>query len=67
MQKSDGVRQYDCYTVRIYFPKGTASCATCPLLETYSRLQCRRSGEYLLDKNGMGWECPLQKVEDSNV
>lgn len=52
-------------TVDINFPEGHVCCALCPLLETYSRLQCRRTGEYLLDTKGTGLACPL-KVEDED-
>ena len=41
-------------TVDINFPEGHVCCALCPMLETYSRLQCRRTGEYLLDSKGAG-------------
>ena len=44
-----GVSEYTVATVTVYFPKGHEKCALCPLLETYSRNQCRASGEYLID------------------
>lgn len=34
-------------------------CARCPLLETYARKQCRRTGEYILDDRTTGYWCPL--------
>ena len=34
-------------------------CARCPLLETYARKQCRRTGEYILDDRAVGYWCPL--------
>lgn len=52
-------------TVDINFPEGHVSCSVCPLLETYSRLQCRRTGEYLLDSKGTGFYCPLE-LEDED-
>lgn len=53
-------------TVDLYFPEGDVCCALCALLETYSRLQCRRTGEYLLDKNGVGFYCPLKLEEEEH-
>ena len=47
----------------IYFPKGEMSCRFCPLLETYSRNQCRRTGEYIVDTHGIGMYCPLEIEE----
>ena len=55
-----GVREYTVATVTVYFPKGHEKCALCPLLETYSRNQCRASGEYLIDTKGRGMLCPLR-------
>ena len=52
-------------TVDINFPENNVCCGLCPLLETYSRLQYRRTGEYLLDTKGRGMYCPL-KLEDEN-
>lgn len=46
-------------TVGINFPADHVCCGLCPLLETYSRLQCRRTGEYLWDKALVGMYCPL--------
>ena len=50
--KSDGVRRYHHTTVDIFFPEGEMKCRYCPLLETYSRNMCRRTGEYIVDTNG---------------
>lgn len=62
------VLKYSPMTVDIYFPEGHICCDLCPLLETYSRKQCRRTGEYLLDTRGVGFYCPLMiKEEDENV
>lgn len=61
MRKTSGVSRYTEATVKIYFPEGYTCCDLCPLLETYARKQCRRTGEYLIDtKNVVGWECPLK-------
>lgn len=52
---------YKTATVQIHFPEGNVCCDLCPLMETYSRKQCRRTGEYLLDtRTTVGWECPLK-------
>ena len=53
---------YDAATVTIYFPAGHVCCDLCPLMETYARKQCRRTGEYLLDTKTIGLDCPL-KIE----
>ena len=60
----NGVARYIRATVDIYFPEGEMSCKLCPLLETYSRNQCRRTGEYLLDTCGTGAYCPLKILEE---
>lgn len=46
-------------TVEITFSGETVCCARCALLETYSRKQCRRTGEYILDDRTVGGWCPL--------
>lgn len=64
---SDEVLEYAKCTVDIYFqiPKaGEAICCDrCPLLETYARKQCRRTGEYILDSRTRGMWCPLEVTE----
>ena len=60
MAKCEGVTHYTKATVDIYFPDGHVCCALCPMLETYARNQCRRSGEYLLDTRITGFYCPLK-------
>ena len=57
----NGVTEYESFTVEIYFPAGYANCAHCPLLETYSRNMCRRTGEYVADTRGRGIWCPLEE------
>lgn len=60
MVTTNGVAYYQTATVKIHFPEGHVCCDLCPMLETYARKQCRRSGEYLLDTRAtVGWECPL--------
>lgn len=62
-----GVKYYTKATVPIYFPENRVCCAFCPLLETYARKQCRRTGEYIADDRTIGYECPLQfEMEDDN-
>lgn len=59
-----GCLKYTETTVQIYFPEGHVCCDLCPLLETYARKQCRRTGEYLADTRGRGYWCPLTTKED---
>lgn len=57
---SEGVADYTEAAVSIFFEKEHVSCAYCPLLETYSRNQCRRTGEYITDiRYTVGHFCPL--------
>lgn len=57
--KSNGVLSYTTMRVNIHFPDGNVCCDLCPLLETYARKQCRRTGEYIVDSRCPGYECPL--------
>ena len=62
MSTKNGVPRYTAAQVTIFFPEDHVCCDLCPLLETYARKQCRRTGEYLLDTRSMvGNECPLIK------
>ena len=63
---TDGCLDYTVATVTIYFERGQVSCKFCPLLETYSRNQCRKTGEYIADTRGRGRWCPLVFGEDDN-
>lgn len=65
--KSEGVVKYVKTTLDVYFPDGHFCCALCPCLETYSRLQCRRTGEYLLDSKGRGFYCPLMLDDEDDA
>ena len=56
---------YGTATVEIYFPNGDVCCQYCPLLETYARKQCRRTGEYIADDRGRGYWCPLKIIEEN--
>jgi hypothetical protein len=49
--------------ISIYFPEGKVCCDLCPLMETYSRKQCRKTGEYLADTRTIGYMCPLKFIE----
>lgn len=53
-------------TANIFFDKDHACCAYCPLFETYSREQCRMTGDYIFNKYGRGWNCPLVFQEVKN-
>jgi hypothetical protein len=63
-KKVDGVRWYAEANVKIFFPEGNICCDMCPLMETYARKQCRRTGEYLLDTRTTGHWCPLEIKEE---
>lgn len=65
--KNSGVTWYTKATVKINFPEDHVCCDLCPLLETYARKQCRKTGEYLIDtRNTVGWECPLKFKEEAH-
>lgn len=55
-----GCTRYTEATVTIYFPGDEIRCSLCPLLETYARKQCRRTGEYIADGYLRGGWCPLE-------
>ena len=61
-----GVAYYTTMTVEIHFPEDRVCCQYCPLLETYSRDQCRRTGEYILNIHTIGYDCPLQPKGETN-
>lgn len=57
---SSGVTKYVEATVSIFFEPEHIACAYCPMLETYARNQCRRTGEYIIDtRYTVGRYCPL--------
>ena len=58
-----GVSWYTEAQATIYFPEGKVCCDLCPLMETYSRKQCRKTGEYLADTRTIGYMCPLKFIE----
>lgn len=54
-------------TCDIFFEPGHIACAYCPLLETYARNQCRRTGEYIIDTRfTTGRYCPLNIKEEND-
>lgn len=56
----DGVTEYVEATVSIFFEPDHVACAYCPMLTTYSRNQCARTGEYIIDTRfTVGRYCPL--------
>jgi len=56
--------KYTGFTVDIFFEPEHVACQFCPLLETYSRNQCRRTGEYIIDPRYIvGNYCPLKPKE----
>lgn len=61
-----GVKYYTKATAEVYFPENRVACMYCPMLETYARNQCRRTGEYLVDTRTIGYECPLRFEEENN-
>ena len=61
-----GCSLYAKATIDIYFPDGHVCCDLCPLMETYSRKQCRRTGEYLFDSRTIGLNCPLHFESEDN-
>jgi len=61
---TSGTTEYTEATVSIWFEPDHVACAYCPLLETYARAQCRRTGEYIIDtRYTVGRYCPLQIKE----
>lgn len=64
MSFESGVKYYTAARVRIFFPEDRVCCGFCPLLETYSRKQCRATGEYILDDRTFGRLCPLEIEEE---
>lgn len=66
MVSKNSVKWYTEATAKIYFPEENVCCDLCPLLETYARKQCRRTGEYLFDTRTIGYECPLKFKEKKN-
>ena len=64
MNFENGVSWYTEAQATIYFPEDHVQCSKCPCLETYSRNQCRLTGEYLVDTRIIGYRCPLKFIEN---
>ena len=62
----NGCLEYAEATVKIFFETDHVDCAHCPLLETYARNQCRKTGEYIVDTRGRGRWCPLDIKENDD-
>lgn len=46
--------------VSVFFEKDNICCQFCPFFETYSRKQCRLTGEYIVHEFGRGYYCRLE-------
>lgn len=58
---------YEKRLIDLYFPPDKVCCALCGLMETYSRKQCRRTGEYIVDDRTTGYWCPLMTKDGKRV
>lgn len=56
---SNGQTNYTEATLSIFFDPDHVDCQHCPLMTTYSRNQCMRTGELIVDTRGRGRWCPL--------
>ena len=56
--------EYTTAYAELFFPGDTVSCDRCACLETYSRRQCRLTGEYLIPGYLIGCKCPLKIVNE---
>ena len=63
MAVAEQLTTYTRRTVEISFSGETVCCGRCPLLETYARKQCRKTGEYIVDDRTVGGWCPLINPE----
>jgi len=60
----NGQIEYKRLKVDIFFDPDHVACQFCPLLETYARNQCRKTGEYIIDPRvTVGRYCPLYEEE----
>lgn len=62
-----GCANYTHRVVDLYFVGDAICCSRCPLLETYARKQCRRTGEYIVDDRVTGMFCPLVNPDTGEV
>ena len=63
---TNGILKYTEAKVSIFFEPDHVCCQFCPLLETYARNQCRRTGEYIVETRVRGRYCPLVIEEDTS-
>lgn len=63
MATKNGVTEYSFAIAKITFWDGGIRCESCPCMETYSRKQCRLTGEYLGDTRRKGYMCPLIEID----
>ena len=66
MDTKNSVKYYTRAHLTVHFPEGNVRCTLCPLLETYSRKQCRLTGEYLAEGYLIGGMCPLDFEREAN-
>lgn len=59
-----GVSYYTVLYARVCFPEDKVCCMYCSDEETYSRKQCRLTGEYIADDRTIGYSCPLMTWEE---
>lgn len=64
MSKNDTTMRPKGMWCPVFFHDGNVRCDMCPFLETYARKQCRRTGEYIADTRGTGYECPLMELTE---
>lgn len=67
MAEKSACLEYKTRTVAINFTGDSICCARCPLLETYARKQCRKTGEYITDDRVVGGWCPLVNPETGEM
>lgn len=63
MRSDSACTSYESRWVELHFTDGKVCCKFCPLLETYSRLKCRLTDEYIVSDTTVGYWCPLLKAD----
>ena len=67
MATKNSCTKYITVHAMFHFPESEGvQCKLCPCQETYSRKQCRLTGEYLADGYLIGGMCPLIIKEEDN-
>ncbi len=56
---NNGCTEYVKGTVELFFEPDHVDCSHCQLMTTYSRNQCMRTGELIVDPRGRGRWCPI--------